>query len=273
MKTPRIIDSHVHIGRMLVFDMTEEMVLQAMEKYNIEKVLVSNTESSEADFDQVLLPKEFQISQIDSLHRVLKFAKENQKKIYVAPWFKPKTEKLSDELVNLIQENLSVIKAVKFHPYHSALDFDSPLNEPYIDLAQQFNLPVIVHTSNGKNDNPQIMYKVAKKFPNVNFVMAHLALGSDNSEAIEVVSKVSNLFGDTAWVPIESTIKFINKVGSEKIFFGTDMPIDGVDTYHHNPKGERSVYQDYFEKLPDLISSNDYENLMWKNAQNFFALD
>ena len=66
--------------------------------------------------------------------------------------------------------------------------------------------------------------------------------------------------------------KFINKIGSERLFFGTDLPIDGVDTYRCNPKVERSMYQDYFEKLPDLISEDDYENLMWKNAERFFKL-
>lgn len=70
----------------------------------------------------------------------------------------------------------------------------------------------------------------------------------------------------------ESPSKFINKIGSERLFFGTDLPIDGVDTYRCNPKGERSMYQDYFEKLPELISQNDYENLMWKNAERFSKL-
>ena len=272
MEKKRIIDSHVHIGRMLNFDMKESMVLEAMKKYNIEKVLVSNSESAEADHNQVLLPAEYQISQIDSLKKSLNFAKNNLGKVFVAPWFKPKTEKISSELISLMEENLDIIKAVKFHPYHSALDFDSSENHPYFDLAEQFHLPVIVHTSNGKNDNPQIMYKVAKKFPNLNFVMAHLALGTDNLEAIETISKFSNLYGDTAWVPMESTIKFIDKIGSGKLFFGTDLPIDGVDTYRCNPKGERSMYQDYFEKLPELISEDAYENLMWKNAERFFKL-
>ena len=272
MNTQKIIDSHVHIGRMLNFDMKESMVLEAMEKYNIEKVIVSNSESAEADHNQVLLPKEYQISQIESLKKAVTFSRENLGKVFIAPWFKPKTEKISSELVSLIEENIDIIKAVKFHPYHSALDFDATENEPYFDLAEQFHLPVITHTSGGPNDNPQKVANVAKKFPKLNIVMAHLALGTDNMEAIETISQFSNLYGDTAWVPMESTIKFINKIGSEKLFFGTDMPIDGVDTYRCNPKGERSMYQDYFEKLPDLISKESYDNLMYKNAERFFKM-
>ena len=102
MEKKRIIDSHVHIGRMLNFDMKESMVLEAMKKYNIEKVLVSNSESAEADHNQVLLPAEYQISQITSLKKSLNFAKNNLGKVFVAPWFKPKTEKISSELISLM---------------------------------------------------------------------------------------------------------------------------------------------------------------------------
>lgn len=272
MNPQKIIDAHVHIGRVLNFDMNESMVLEAMKKYNIEKVIVSNSESTEADHDQVLLPKEYQTSQIDSFKKAISFARKNPGKVFIAPWFKPKTETISEELISLIEGNLDIVKAVKFHPYHSVLDFDSPENHPYFDLAEQFHLPVITHTSGGKNDNPEKVANVAKMFPKLNIVMAHLALGTDNSEAIETISKFSNLYGDTAWVPMESTIKFINKIGSEKIFFGTDLPIDGEDTYKCNPKGERSMYQDYFEKLPDLISEDAYNNLMFKNAERFFKV-
>ena len=94
MKTQRIIDAHVHIGRSLNFDMKETDVLEAMKKYNIEKVLVSNSESAEADHEQKLLPQELQISQVKSLEKSIKFANENSGKVYVAPWFKPKTEKI-----------------------------------------------------------------------------------------------------------------------------------------------------------------------------------
>ena len=57
------------------------------------------------------------------------------------------------------------------------------------------------------------------------------------------------------------------------MLFGSDMPIDGVDTYLHKPKGDRSLYQDYFHVLPDLISTEAYEDLMYWNAMRVFHLD
>ena len=60
--------------------------------------------------------------------------------------------------------------------------------------------------------------------------------------------------------------------GSGKILFGSDMPIDGVDTYFCNPRGERSMYQDYLHVLPEKITKGEYADLMCKNAQNVLKL-
>ena len=49
-------------------------------------------------------------------------------------------------------------------------------------------------------------------------------------------------------------------------------PIDGKDTLLHNRTGDRSLYQQYFNELRELISVDDYENLMYKNAQRMFGL-
>ena len=46
-----IIDTHVHIGHMLGFDMTREDVLYSMEKYGVDFSLVSNAEAAEFDHE------------------------------------------------------------------------------------------------------------------------------------------------------------------------------------------------------------------------------
>lgn len=61
-------------------------------------------------------------------------------------------------------------------------------------------------------------------------------------------------------------------LAQKKIMFGSDMPIDGIDTYAKNPKGEPSMYVPYFNELQNLIPSKDYENLMFKNAQDFYKI-
>ena len=113
---------------------------------------------------------------------------------------------------------------------------------------------------------------MAKKYPKTNFVMVHMGLGTDNNEAIDLISKLPNLYGDTTWVPVESTLKLIRNAGIEKIFFGSDNPIDGKDTYFCNREGFRSLYQQYFYELKDLISPQDYNKLMYENAASVFDI-
>lgn len=268
-----IIDTHVHIGGESVgFDMKEEMVIEAMDKYGIDFAIVSNAQAVEADHNQNILPDKLQISQENALKKTLGFARKNKGKIGVALWIKPHTQKITKELRDLILQNKDIICAIKIHPYHSHI---SPIDErvlPYVELAENLNLPVISHTGNNTDDAVIHLYELAKMFPKVSFVMAHMGLGTDNKEALELLGKADNLYGDTTWVPMSTTLKAIEMYGSKRIMFGSDMPIDGVDTYAQNPKGERSIYQDYFAELPKLISDEAYQDIMYKNAMTVFNL-
>ncbi len=267
-----IIDSHVHFGKSLGFTMTKKDVLCAMEKYGVSKIIVSNAVAVEFnEKHEPLLEKENTLM-LDVAKETIDFAKDNPDSVYAAIWVKPHTELLTGKFEYLLKIHLKYVKALKFHPFYSALSFDNPLTEPYIELAESLDLPVIVHTASDEFSLCKNVYKMAKKYPHVRFVMAHLGLGTDNSEAIDFCAELPNLFGDTAWVPAEKAEEFVKKAGSKKLMFGSDMPIDGIDTYAKNRNGERSMYQDYFENLEKSIGTNDFENIMFKNAQQFYKL-
>lgn len=267
-----IVDTHVHVGNKLDFSMPPETVLASMKKYKIDYSLVSSIDSTEADHLQRILPRELQTPQEESLEILLDFVKKNPDKIGAAVWVKPATEKLSKNFKKLILDNRDYIFAVKFHPFHSNVFFGGEETKAYIEFAGDCGLPVVTHTAATYESHPRRVYETAKKYPSVNFVMVHLGLGTDNKEAISLAAECKNLYGDTTWVPVENTLEFIKKAGIEKIFFGSDSPIDGLDTYHHNRKGEKSIYQDYFNKLPLLLGKEEYDMLMWKNAVDFFGL-
>lgn len=269
-----IIDTHVHIGGEAVgFHMNEEMVMEAMDKYGIDFSIVSNADAGEVDHQQKLLSQHLQLSQEDALQRTIQFARKFPGKIGVAPWIKPLTQGMTKDFEEIVYANLDIICAIKIHPYHSHMSPTDKKVLPYIELAEKIDVPVLSHTGNSDDDSPEHLYEAAKLFPKVSFVMVHMGLGTDNKKALELLSKSDNLYGDTTWVPVQTTIEAIRTYGSERILFGSDMPIDGVDTYLHNPRGERSVYQDYFHELPKWISSEEYDNLMFRNAMRVFKLD
>lgn len=265
-----IIDTHTHIGTSLGFDMREEYILYMMKEYHIDHCIISNSDCVTHDHSQNPIPKEFLSSHIVTNESAIKFAYENKGKISVALWVNPYEQ--SAPIDKMIEQNRDVICAIKFHPYHSNLRFDSELIDNYIKLAQKHSLTVVTHTGDGECDNVKLVYNVAKKYPDVDFVMVHMGLGTDNSEAIDLISRLPNLYGDTTWVSIESTLKFLEVCGNDKIIFGSDAPIDGKDTYLDNGKGERSLYQAYFNEFKTMVDAETYDKIMYKNAVKLFKL-
>ena len=268
-----IIDMHTHIGKVMEFEMPAENLIKSMEKYNIDLSITSNCEAAGFDHNQKPLPYTMQKSQEESFQLAIDFAREHMGKIAIMPWIKPHFEGVTPQLIEQIRDNLDITVGIKLHPVHSLININSPQMEPYLQLAERFDLPVLVHTGTSPESTCESVYECAVKHPNIKFILGHMGLGSDNSDAIKFIKKQPNLYGDTAWVPVESTVKAIKECGSEKILFGTDNTIDGVDTLAVNPLGERSLYQQYFNELKDMITPKEYANLMYKNSIRLFKLD
>ena len=90
-------------------------------------------------------------------------------------------------------------------------------------------------------------------------------IDTDSAELIERMKETPNLYGDTTWVPLDNVLRAVEAVGSERILFGTDNPMDGKETLRYSKK--------YFVDLKDEVSEEDYENIMHKNAERLFGIN
>ena len=268
-----IIDTHAHIGKMLNFNLTEEDLIYSVEKYNIDFTLVSNIECAEFDHKGRKIPKIFQKDQNKVQNKTLSFIKNHSDKFGMLIWLKIHSALPDDELIKTIEENRNIIYGFKFHPFHSRTAPDDKKLEPVYEIAEKYNLPIVSHTGGCEEARSVHLYNAAKMHPDLNFVMVHMDLGTDNSEALSLLGKLPNLYGDTTWVPLKTTVEAVKRYGSEKMIFGSDNPIDGKDTFLHNRTGDRSLYQEYFNELRSVITPADYDNIMYKNARRIFNID
>jgi predicted TIM-barrel fold metal-dependent hydrolase len=262
-----IIDSHIHMGKILNFNMSEETILASMDKYGIDFSLVSNIEGSELDHNQNPIPIEEQFGQIELNKKLLDFVRKNSNKLGALLWIKPRTEGCTPEFQELIAANRDIIYGIKVHPYHSKTSLGSVQVAKYIELARKYSLPIVTHTASDYESSPRVAYEVALQNPDVNIVMYHMGLGTDNEEAIELISKLPNLYGDTAWVEPEKVMKAIKVCGIGKILFGTDNPINGLDTYNDD-----RYYNFYFKDMKNYLSKEDYDKFMFGNSAKLFNI-
>lgn len=234
-----------------------------MKKYRIDYALVSDCDCSEF-WDNGKRNKKA-LSAIGGAKRVLRLVKQYPNKIGCAVWVNPHFEKVDDALYSFIDENRNSVYALKVHPYESRIKISDKRLLPYLKLARHFSLPLIFHTASDPYSDIRMLFALALKNPDLSFVAAHLQLCSDNIEAISLLQKANNLYADTAWVPLKNAKKVLLNVGEDRIMFGTDNPVDGLDTLA-NP-----LYEKYFRnsvKLP----SHYYHNLMANNAISLFHL-
>lgn len=262
-----LIDAHAHIGKFVQISMPQDMLVAAMDKYHIDFSLFSNGSGVEVDHDQNPIPPDLQQSQLSINLEAIEFARKHPGRLGVLLWAKPSTENCDERFEKLLNDNLDIIHGIKVHPYHSKVCFSSPKVEAYVKLAQRYGIPVVTHTANDDDSSPQAVYRVALKYPDVNFVMCHMGLATDNLEAIDLISRLPNLYGDTAWVKMENCLTAIDKCGIDKILFGTDNPINGLETYDDD-----EFYTPYFTKLKTMLTTSEYEQLMYKNAVRLFKL-
>jgi hypothetical protein len=105
------------------------------------------------------------------------------------------------------------------------------------------------------NGAPENYVKTFAAFPDVKFVMGHMAM-FEAEKAIEIAKKHPNVYFDTSFQPIKMVRKAIDEVGEERLMFGTDWPFG-------RQRVELSIIMELTEGNPALR-----EKLLWKNAES-----
>jgi predicted TIM-barrel fold metal-dependent hydrolase len=266
-----IIDSHTHIGNIpfdigknRVKNLTGEDLIGSLEKYKIEFAIVSGLEGAEFDADFKLATKKMQVSQKEGIERIIGFVRNNISKVRALFWIKPYTEPLTEEIKKMVVENRSLICGLKIHPTMSNMKFTDRKYYPYLEMAVELGLPVQVHTENDGRSDVKYVGKMASIFPEIKFVMVHMGMDSDNSEALSLAGNSPNIYGDTCVVRHENIIKAIKECGSDKILFGTDSIVNGLDTYQR--------YIPLIEKIKEKFSEKEAANVLGLNSIRIFGL-
>lgn len=170
---------------------------------------------------------------------------------YLYQWvvIEPRTEETFEQAKRMLNTKKCV--GIKLHPPFHKYSYDD-YGDRIFSLADEYGAIVLIHPWR----EAELILPYADKYPNATFIMAHLG-GASHVNAIEK-SVHGNVYTDvaTAASTNNNVIEYaVNRIGSERILFGTD-------TYSAGFVRGRIDYA--------LISDKDKENILVNNAEKLF---
>ena len=183
-------------------------------------------------------------------NKLLKEQSEKDSRIYQWLVLDPRQEKLFAQIREQIQGEK--VLGIKIHSTDMCHDYDiNTYADKIFSFADELGCFVLMHP-----DKISDMVGYADKYPNMKLIIAHLG-SAEHIEAIEN-AKHGNIFTDTSGMlsyqnnVVEYAVK---RVGSEKIFFGTDTYSCGFQ-----------VGRIQYARIRDM----DKENIFYNNAKTHF---
>lgn len=282
-----IIDVHSHIGHWSAdnVDFTEEVLQEAFNKPF--EVAVSEDET---ELDEVVYVLVSNMNAIDTLpdstptedeieanENMLEICRQNPK--FKAMIVGQPGHGDASKLAALLDAHYDEIFGIKLHPNTLLLNANDPLYEPYMEVAQQYNMPVLFHSQDNWSD-PLYIYETAMKFPDVPVVMAHLGMGDDWNHfrafgilQSAVASGTANLFADVSWLSPDVIVRILKEADEElvtRLLWGTDIPL--------GPFGDPSYYAERVSDVKCAIRASFDENdaeelihrLFFQNAYDLY---
>lgn len=262
-----IIDIHAHVGTFSGYDLSLATLLKNVDKFGIKMALISNIDGSnlpgttgnlgEKDANDVTAKI---VGAHPELLRGLVWARPVDGKVEnVEPFFKNALDKVGKK----------IFVGLKLHPEFNAIAADDPRIDPYLELCHKYSLPAVFHSGpKGSFSDPERIYKIARRHPDVAVVLYHMGFGTDHSQAIEVAfqalkNKDANLYLETSQAAPEAVLRAIRELGSSRVLFGTDATYFGDAHYDE--------YKELIDALKKL-SAQERHNVLHGNAKRLFYL-
>lgn len=248
-----LIDSHIHVGQYFDRYFSPQQVSSLMKAVGVDYYAVSSTSMCEENYPKVL----------DELHELIRLDGD---KVLPMMWITP--EGLKGNIAWFLESDIQW-RCIKIHPYLHPKSWvaDSDNCNEVVDIARELKIPLLIHTGNESCCQAKKYEHLILKNPDVVFILAH---GRPIDEAICLAQKYSNVYVDSAFMPIPDMQQIISSGLSHKLLWGTDMCIPA----HFYPNADmREYYKWNLTELSKICSAAEYELITYRNACKIFNIN
>ncbi|WP_250008203.1 amidohydrolase family protein [Actinoplanes sp. M2I2] len=165
---------------------------------------------------------------------------------------------------------------LKLHPAYDEYPADTPGLDPYLKVAEQAGVPVTVHSAPGPAD-PDLIARLADRFPTVPFVLYHTYLGPPEGRrrAVRHAKRHPNLHLETSWCGSRTVERLIDDVGPGRVLFGSDAATDGPSHFVREPPNIETseTYNASLLRLAQRLKPPVFRQFLETNARTLFSLE
>jgi predicted TIM-barrel fold metal-dependent hydrolase len=132
-----------------------------------------------------------------------------------------------EEGARLLRQSIAEwgFKGLKLMPVHYSFRAASTAADHLLIVAREFGVPVTVHSGNFFC-HPLEIAQMARRFPDVAFVMDHMGYRYYVLEAIQAAEQYSNIYlATTAVFEPHFIANAIDRIGVERVVFGSNAPM------------------------------------------------
>jgi uncharacterized protein (TIGR03086 family) len=164
---------------------------------------------------------------------------------------------------------------LKLHPAYDNYPADTNGLDPYLQVAADARVPVTVHSGPGPAD-PDLIRRLAERFPAVRFVLYHTYLGPPEGRrrAGRHARHLPNLHLETSWCVSTEVERLIDEIGPDRVLFGSDAATDGPSHFVRRPPNieMRENYNQGLLRLARRLPPAVTRKLLEDNARALFGI-
>jgi len=211
-----VIDAHVHYGEkceIFGFGVSEKDLIGTMDKVGIDKAIVQNPAG---------IP-----DAMKGHDDIAALARKYPGRIYGVCSINPIKYGIDKTLAEMERTVKKYdFKGVKVHTLAWSVAPSNPFSVQMVEKARDLGIIVIFHTGATYMGAPSLVEPVAKKYPDVTFLLNHAGWVHWYSEAEMVARYCENVVLETSWSAIYDIYSAVDKLGAERVMLGSDFPIN-----------------------------------------------
>lgn len=247
-----LFDAHTHVGQFYDLYTSPTELKAFFDSVGVERFAASSTTICAGDYEKVM----------DEIKELVAICGN---RFLPVLWITPSMLK-DGGLFKMMDSGISW-QCLKIHPQLHPMAWQGNSHEMkwVVSMASVLQMPLLIHTGEMEGCYPKFYEKTIAGFPNVTFILAH---GRPINDTIKLMKKHSNVWVDTAFMPIEHICKLCDEKLSERVLWGTDYPI----TKYYNPQDDmKTYYLDLIWQLKDSVDNDDFERITHKNFEKLFG--